>query len=242
LFHHLITTFFGKILNIKPLVMKKILLLLSVTMVSAVAFSQLSIGLQGTGSVTDAKIKTAADLNYKKKMKAMPGGGIVLQYGLNKHFAIRSGISYAQQGVSVTTTLDDISKMQVKLESRLHYVQVPLNFLYTVPLSRIQLYAGAGGYINYGIDGNMTATLTHTMPDGHQASSVEKTDAFKKEEDGGSGFKKTDWGLGGIAGIRFGKVFVNAGYQLSLSNIDVGQENQEYKNRSLQITIGYFFR
>jgi len=222
--------------------MKKILLLLFVTMVSAVAFSQLSIGLQGTGSVTDASIKTAADLNYKKKMKAMPGGGIVLQCGVNKHFAIRSGVNYAQQGVNITTTLDDASKMQVKLESKLHYVQVPLNFLYTVPLSRIQFYAGGGGYINYGVDGNITATLTHTMPDGHQTSTVEKSDAFKTEEDGGSGFKKTDWGVGALAGVRFGKVFVNAGYQLSLSDIDGGQENGEYKNRSLQITIGYFFR
>ena len=222
--------------------MKKILLLLSVTIVSASAFSQLSIGLQGTGSITDAKIKTAADLNYKKKMKAMPGGGIVLQYGVSKHFAIRSGVNYAQQGVNITTTLDDASKMQVKLESKLHYVQVPLNFLYTVPVSRVQFYAGGGGYINYGVDGNITATLTHTMPDGHQTSTVEKSDAFKKEEDGGSGFKKTDWGVAALAGVRFGKVFVNAGYQLSLSDIDGGQENQQYKNRSLQVTIGYFFR
>lgn len=222
--------------------MKRIVLLLSVTLFSVAAFSQLSIGLQGTGSISDAKVKTAADLNYKKKMKVMPGGGVVVQYQVNKHFAVRSGINYAQQGVTINTLLDDASQMQVKLESKLHYVQVPLNFLYTVPLSRIQFYAGAGGYINYGVDGVMTATLSYTMPDGHQTSTVEKADAFKKEEDGGSGFKKTDWGIGGLAGIRFGKVFVNAGYQLSLSNIDGGQEKGEYKNRSLQVTIGYFLR
>lgn len=222
--------------------MKKILLFFAVSLISIASLSQLNVGLQGTGSLADAQIKTVSDLNYKKKMKAMPGAGIVVQYGLTKHFAIRTGANYIQHGIEISTVTTDGSDMRVKLESRLHYVQIPLNFLYTVPLSRIQFYAGGGGYINYGFNGNMTATATYTMPNGHETTQVEKSDAFKKEEDGGYGFKKTDFGIGALAGVRFGRIFANAGYQLSLSNLNTGDGGGEYRNRSLQFTIGYFLR
>jgi hypothetical protein len=223
--------------------MKKMMLLLAVIAISIAGFSQLSIGLQGTGSLGDAKIKNEADFDYRTKMKAMPGAGIVVQYGFSEHFAIRSGANYIQNGVSLKATVDESVNMRVVLENNLNYVQIPVNFLYTIPVSKLQFFVGGGGYVSYGVSGKSKITLTQTLPDGSQSTYKEDVKAFEKEENGGAGLKKADYGLGAIAGLRIGrKLFVNAGYQFSLANIAESEDGGQYKNRSLQFTIGYFLR
>jgi hypothetical protein len=223
--------------------MKKTILFLAGSILSFCTMAQLSIGIHGTGNLANAKIKNANDFDYRSKMRAMPGAGIDLQFAFSKHLAIRTGANYIQNGVTLKATVDETVNMQLKIQNSLHYVQLPINLLYTVPLGRIQLFAGAGGYYNYGISGKLRSTLSHTMPDGNESVMEEEVDAFKKEEQGGAGLKKSDYGIGAIAGIRLGGgLFVNAGYQLSLANLDGTNDNAEYKNRSLQLTIGYFFR
>jgi len=47
-------------------------------------------------------------------------------------------------------------------------------------------------------------------------------------------------GAGALAGIRLNNgVFANIGYQLSLTDISEG--DGRYKNRGLQLSVGYFF-
>lgn len=223
--------------------MKKISLLIAGISVSLLAMSQLSVGIHGTGNLADAKFKTVNDFDYKSKMRAMPGAGIDLQYAFSKHMAIRTGANYLQNGVTLTATVDETVNMKVNIKNSLHYVQVPVNLLYTVPVGGLQFFAGGGGYFNYGISGKSKSKLSHEMPDGNESVVEEEVDAFKKEEDGGGGFSKSDYGVGVLAGIRLaGGLFVNAGYQLSLANIDDRDGDNKYKNRGLQLTIGYFFR
>jgi hypothetical protein len=222
--------------------MKKMILSATGIILSLASFAQFSFGLQGTGNLGNAKIKNENDFDYRKKMRAMPGAGIVVQYELGKHLAVRSGVNYQQNGVTLKTTVDESVNMKLEIQNSLRYVQLPVNLLYTIRLSRLQLYAGAGGYINYGVDGKLKATLSFTMPDGSESKVTEKAKAFKKEEDGGAGFKKTDFGVGALAGIKLGKgLFANVGYQLSLSNINGTDDDAVYKNRGIQLTIGYFF-
>jgi hypothetical protein len=222
--------------------MKKTILLIAGSIFSIVAMAQLSIGIHGTGNLADAKFNKPNDFDYKSKMRAMPGAGIDLQFAFSKHVAIRTGANYIQNGVTLKATVDETVNMQLKIQNNLHYVQVPVNLLYTMPVGRIQFFAGAGGYFNYGISGKLKSKLTYTMGDGNESVTEEEIDAFKKEDEGGAGLKKSDYGIGALAGIRLGGgLFVNAGYQLSLANLD-GIENNEYKNRGLQLTIGYFFR
>jgi hypothetical protein len=220
--------------------MKKIVGLVSGIILSAGSFAQIAIGIQGTGNLASAKIKMENDFDYTKSMKAMPGAGIVAQFNISENFAIRSGVNYVQNGVVLKATVDGETSMKVKLENNLHYVQVPVNFLFKAPVSMVTLYAGGGAFFNYGISGKTKSTLTYNMPDGEVFSETEKVDAFKKEEDGGAGLKRTDFGVAALAGLQFGKFFANVGYQFSLSN-SVEAEGGEYKNRGLQLTIGTFF-
>lgn len=210
---------------------------------SMASFSQLSIGIQGTGNLASAQVKGPEDLDFRKKMKSMPGGGIVVQYDLARGFALRSGVNYLQNGVTLEALLDETVDLKIRVENRLNYLQVPLNLVYSLPITKLNLFVGAGGFVNYGISGTSKATTSYTMPDGHQAIVIEKSKAFKKQDDGGAGLRKTDWGVAALAGVRLSSgVFVNAGYQLSLGNIADPADDIKYRNRGLQITIGYFFR
>ena len=222
--------------------MKKIVLAISGLVISLAGFSQFSVGLQGTGSLANAQIKNASDFDYKKKMRAMPGAGVVVQYAFNENFALRSGVNYQQNGVKLTATaVQESIEMKVELENTLHYVQVPVNALFVFPVGSLKLYAGAGGYLNYGISGNAKSTLSYTDYDGEKQTIKEKAKAFKKEDDGGANLKRTDFGASALAGIQLpGGLFANVGYQLGLSNMSGGEEGK-YKNRSLQLSIGYFF-
>ena len=94
--------------------------------------------------------------------------------------------------------------MQVKLENNLHYAQLPLNILFSRRFSRLQFYAGGGGYVNYGFSGTSTSTLNYTMANGQPAVTVQTKDVFK-EKDGGVGYHKTDFGVAALAGIHIGR-------------------------------------
>jgi hypothetical protein len=220
--------------------MKKIIAVLTGIVLTAGSFAQVSIGIHGTGNLASAKIKLGNDFDYNKTMKALPGGGIDIQFGISKNLAIRSGVNYVQNGVVLKADVSGETSMKVKLENNLHYVQVPVNVLVQWPVSMVKFYVGGGAFFNYGISGKTKSTLTYTMPDGNDFSETEKVDAFKKEEDGGAGLKRTDFGVGALAGLQFGKFFANVGYQMSLSN-SAEAEGGEYKNRGLQLTIGKFF-
>jgi hypothetical protein len=222
--------------------MKKIVLAISGLVISLAGFSQFSVGLQGTGSLANAQIKNAEDFDYKKKMRAMPGAGVVVQYAFNENFALRSGVNYQQNGVKLTATAaQEAIEMKIELANTLHYVQVPVNALFTVPVGGFKFYAGAGGYVNYGISGKTKSTVTYTLSPDEKETIKDKTNAFKKDEDGGANLKRTDFGASALAGIQLpGGLFANVGYQLGLSNMSSGEEGK-YKNRSLQLSIGYFF-
>ena len=220
--------------------MKKMMLAAIAMMFTVAGFSQFSFGVQAIGNLSTATVKNVPDIGFTKKMRMLPGGGVVAQYDLSDKIAIRSGINYLQQGVTLKTTFDETVNLRARAENKLHYLQVPVNVLYNIPVGNFKVYAGAGGYVNYGISGESVQTTSMNMPDGHESVTVEKLKAFKKEDQGGAGLKKLDIGAGAIAGIQLNNgVFANVGYQLGLTNISEG--DGKYKNRGLQLSVGYFF-
>ena len=220
--------------------MKKMTLVAMALFFTMASFAQFSLGVQAIGNLGSANLKTAQDVGFSKTMKFLPGAGVVAQYDLSEKFAIRSGINYVQYAVDMQTTLDEESSLKVKAENRLHYLQVPVNVIYSIPVGNVKLYAGAGGYIGYGIGGHSTQTTSYIMPDENEMVIVEKLKAFKKEADGGAGLKKFDAGASALAGIKLNNgVFANVGYQLSLTNSAEGAG--KYKNHGMQLSVGYFF-
>lgn len=219
--------------------MKK-MMLVAMVMFSAVAgFAQFKFGAQAIGNLSTASIKTT-DVQLSKSSRILPGAGVVAQYDVSDRLAVRTGINYLQYGVTAKGPVNPTVNPKVKVENTLHYLQLPVNVIYSIPVGNMKVYGGAGGYANYGISGSTKITTTLRMPDGKESVSIEKQKSFKKEEQDGAGLKKFDAGVSALAGVLLNeKIFANVGYQLGLTDISEG--TGKYKNRGLQVSIGYFF-
>jgi Outer membrane protein beta-barrel domain len=225
--------------------MKKLITTLTGIAIAVVSNAQLSLGVQVIGNLGDIKITTSDVQSLSKKMKAMPGGGLVVQYGISNRIAIRSGVNFLQQGAKLTIDAPspggDMPAVKATADINLNYLQVPVYALYTINLSKLQFFAGGGGYINYGTGGKLKSKGVYVSNYGTEAFE-EKTDPFKSENGDNAAFKRTELGVGAMAGLRLPNgLFANIGYQLGLSNISTG-DGDTFKNRGLQLTIGYFFR
>lgn len=219
--------------------MKKIILIAAGVIISAASFAQLRLGVQVTGSLSSATVKSKYDLDYSKKGAGLPGAGVVVQYDLSRHISLRSGATYLQQGVKFKHQEDEFSSTTGK--ARLNYLQIPLHVIYNVNIAGNRIYAGLGGYGNYGTSGNVKYTLWfHTEDGGYEV--IEKLKAFKSTENGGADLERMDYGLSGLAGIQLRNgLFIQAGYQQGLKNLARDKENK-FRNNGAQLTIGYFIR
>ena len=219
--------------------MKKITLSAIGIIAAMASFAQFKVGVQATSNLSSASVSVPG-IKFNRTMKELPGAGIVAQYDASENLSVRSGINYLQHGVIVESIKDPSSDVQVKAENTLHYLQVPVNVLYNIPVGKVTLFAGAGGFVNYGISGITKQTTREFAPDGTVDVTIEELKAFKKEEEDGAGLKKFDFGASALAGINLNNgIFANLGYQLSLANISEGEG--KYKNLGLQLTVGYLF-
>ena len=220
--------------------MKKILLVAIGVTAGTAGFSQFKVGVQTIGNLSAASVKSEPGIEFTKTMKEMAGAGVVAQYNISDKLSLRSGLNYLQHGVILESKRTPTVNMQAKAENTLHYLQLPVNVLYNIPVGNVTLYAGAGGFINYGVSGTSTQTTKEFTPGGHETVTIEKLKAFKKEEQGGAGLKKFDYGASALAGVKLNNgIFANIGYQLSLADISEGEG--KYKNQGLQVSVGYFF-
>lgn len=224
--------------------MKKFLLLFTAVALSVVGFSQFSIGVQATGALNTALVKSEYDIDYTKKMKPGQGAGVVLEYHFNEKIGIRSGVSFTQHGSDLEVLWEVENDMKTRLEATLNYLQIPVTVTYSFPAQNSRFFVGAGGYVGYGVGGKLKATLSSLDGEGQEMVFIEELKAFKKTEDGGGNFKKGDVGITAIAGVEFKSGwFVNAGYQFGLSNINMDEDpGNKYNNRGLHLTVGYFFK
>ena len=145
--------------------MKRTLVLLIGVVTSLYSVAQVSIGVQGTGNLSDAHIKLE-DV-YTKNTKVFPGAGIVADIAVKPSLTIRTGINYQQHGITLKSTMPaegdiPVDEISVKGTLNLNYVQVPLNVLFTTQ-GRLQFFAGGGPYASFAVSGT-TATRRPSAP------------------------------------------------------------------------------
>ncbi|GAB2832071.1 porin family protein [Ferruginibacter profundus] len=226
--------------------MKKVITILAGIVLSASAFAQLSIGVHGTGNLSSAVLNTDDFIHPVKKARMLSGAGIVVNFAASEKISVRSGVNFLQHGVKITNSVEGdqgngFAIIKFEGTADLNYLQVPANILYTIPVKNFELFAGGGPYFSFGIGGKVKSATT-TIFNGTTEIVKSEQDAFKKEADNGAGFKRADYGVGAVAGIMLpNRLYGNIGYQLSFANID-DTDGGKYKNRGLQLTIGYFFR
>ncbi len=223
--------------------MKRVFILMAGIVTTLASSGQLSLGIQGTGNLSDANVKAPDFVSLSKEARIVPGGGVVADLTINPGLVVRSGINFLQSGITFKSSLPgvpgEINSINVNSKGTFNYLQVPVNVLFSTK-GNIRFFAGGGPYVSFAVSGKAKSETTYNFADGSSETEKEETDIFEKDEEGNKAFKRTDFGVGAIAGVKLpGGLFANIGYQYSLSNISK-QQGEKYNNRGLQLTIGYY--
>ena len=221
---------------------KRVISLAIAMAIGTATMAQLSIGVHATGNLSSANT-TIENLpnGFQKTARVLPGAGILLEYSVSNNFSLQSGANYRKNGVTVKFDLPvEGTLMKVNMTTDLNYIQVPLNAVFKTKASSVQFFAGAGPYVGFGISGKNKIKGTVS---GGTVVLDEEVDAFKKEEDGGAGMEKFDFGGQALAGIKFRKYYATVSYQAGFANLTKSEDSDgKYNNRGAQLTLGYIIK
>lgn len=211
--------------------MKKLFLSLFLATVSAATFAQLpTFGIRG--GVNFAKLLISAD---GTNLSATTGSLTTYSVGAFADFkfgntSLQPALNYTGKGGTITGDGGTSGKFD------LHYLQVPLNLVYHIPVIVGNIYFGAGPYVAVGVNGTATGN------DGTTTTSDKVTFGGANGD-----FASTDIGINGIAGIQFkGGFLIHINYDLGLTNVlNTSNPNNsgggQLKTRTLGLSIGYAF-
>ena len=225
--------------------MKKIYLLAIAALVTTVAFSQVQWGVQATGNLGTASLNSEFSEMFKKTPVIGFGAGIVSEATLSDKLSLRSSLNLLQKGLKMKASIelgegDDAFSTEATAVNKLYYAELPVNLTYGVAVSSGRFFFGAGPSFGYGLFGK--SKVTSTNPFDPTEKETQSVDAFKKEEDGGGGFKRFDLSANAVAGFQWNSgLTVNVGYLHGFSNLIEGVDGESYKNRGVQLTVGYSF-
>jgi len=211
--------------------MKKLFLSLFLTAVSAVTFAQLpTFGIRGGANF--AKLLISADgtnLSVATGSLTTYSVGVFVDFKFG-NTSFQPALNYTGKGGSITGDGGVSGKFD------LHYLQVPLNIVYHVPVIVGNIYFGAGPYVAVGVNGTTTGSDGTT------------TETDKVTFGGANGdLATTDIGVNGIAGFQFkGGFLIHINYDFGLTNIlntsnPANSGGGELKTRTLGVSIGYAF-
>ena len=216
--------------------MKKVLLMATFAIASVAGFSQARFGAQIGANFASQKISGDLDIysftgTGSAKMAVIIGG--FAQIPLSGSFNFRPELNYIQKH----------SKFDLIGTScfTLNYLEIPLNFTYSLNAGSGNVFFGAGPSIGFGMSGKVKdiypgvpETSTNIKFDGKTYVSLPDTDEDYH-------FKGLDFGLGFMGGYQLSNgLSFNLGYTIGLSNIDPNS-GSSFKNNGFAIKVGYMF-
>ena len=204
--------------------MKKIKLSLVIallSMVSLVSAQHTSYSIKGGLNMSNFYGDELNDKNMKTGFHI----GVGADFEFAPNMGIQSGLFFTSKGAKYTTDL-----VSTELNANANFLQLPLHFAYKIdvmPGTRVVLHAGP--YVAYGIGGKTSA--------GNLEVDTFKDDAFL---DGLNGLKPFDAGLGLGVGAEFGRILVDLGWDMGLTNIS-RIDNADLKTQNAYLSVGYKF-
>ena len=224
--------------------MKKVLVLIALVASTQVSFSQLHYGVQVSANFSNADLKAPDITKLTKDMKTLSGATLVGEYNITKNVSVRTSLGLLQKGVKIaglSNGVGDAPSFNSSLNTTLNYLEMPWNFVYNIHLKSAKLMIGAGPSFGLGISGK--AKTVFSDPANPSTKQSEEVDAFEDEKDGGLGFKKFDASANALVGIGFKKgLYLTASYLYGVSNLISDNDKDTYKNRGLQLSLGFMFK
>lgn len=189
-------------------------------LIASATFAQVKFGVTAGPGFSSVTTKANGDKETSKLMTGLRGG-ITVDLPLADEFYIQPSLLYAGKGGNEEV-------LGVDLKTRIHYLELPINFMYKPEVGAGNLFIGLGPYIALGLSGKT---------DGGSAGSV---DIDWGDETGQ--LKKMDAGANFQVGYEF-PMGLNVGLftDLGLVNLAGGDNDNSFKNTSFGLSVGYKF-
>jgi hypothetical protein len=226
--------------------MKKISLVVAATVIAVASFAQVRFGAQVIGNAGSISTNTDDLENVTNQMKISGGGGLVADFSFGEKFAIRPSLNFLQKNGGIEYKTELLPGKTSTVKTMLNYLELPVQFVYKIPMNNMTAFIGAGPSIGYGVSGKIKVKgWIYEDNEGDETDELieiaESVDAFKKEADGGAELKRFDLSAHAVAGVEFKSGFyVNAGYMAGLANLAKSSDDK-FKTRGIQLTVGFLF-
>ncbi|MEO6540708.1 MAG: outer membrane beta-barrel protein, partial [Ferruginibacter sp.] len=131
----------------------------------------------------------------------------------------------------------------------LHFIELPLNIIYSLPAGPGRFSVGAGPNVSFGISGkDKYSYITSGSGFPTQSDSGEEKIKFDGKKaadlpasDNDIHFKALDFGANAVAGYKLDMgLFFNVGYTFGFSNLNPNP-NSSLKTGGLTLKVGYIF-
>lgn len=239
--------------------MKRILLLLTIPLLcSNLSHAQLRIGI--VGGVHQSTINEENNLpnwseleqRFSKRTGVHIGFLADLPLSEKSRFFFQPGVIFSQKGRKYSVAVDSTVVFDRPLlpedsivetyytESRrqyLNYIDIPLNLVYKLKLGKkTSFMIGGGPYLSFFYKGS---DKTDKYVVGVSYEAEEKNIMVGN---GSDRYTTLDWGLNGLAGFEFGRVFITANYSRGMKDFYTPADYTAsgYKHEVMGVTLGIF--
>jgi len=150
--------------------------------------------------------------------------GVIASLPISRSIAFMPSLNFTQKGGSLSGFTD--SADQIKIHYTFNYLELPLNFVYNIPVKGGEIFVGAGPNIGWALGGK------------------EKANGESSDLSFGSGtdnqFKALEFGANVLAGFKWNTgLFVTANYNPGLTDIsNIESADVDFHNHGFGIRIG----
>lgn len=176
---------------------------------------------------------------YENQIRPAIRAGIFLEYPFADDFSLQSGLLFSSKGLGN----DVVSAYNADSGSEtfsFNYLQIPLLATYKIT-HNIRLHAGPFAAI--GIGGQHKYDYSDDGMNFNSSNQLTSVFGGSDNEDTENTFNALDYGLQVGAGYKIKAFLIQAGYNLSLSNVDykavVAVENVKMQHRVIHLSLSY---
>lgn len=220
--------------------MKRFILLIIIALAPIFSQAQWNVGVEaGAGFSNLSGSRAESNANSRAGLKIGVIGSYTARYGLY----VESGLSYANRKGGILSHFDNQYKTLESVDSKLQYLQLPVNLGYKIRLSKKwAIIPKAGMWVAVGVGGHSIVTGTETSGTRYQVR-VLPFNADRYTLSGVNynigGFSRLDWGMSVGADVRYNRLAIRAACDFGLQdlNFDLGSPH----SRTYNVSFGYFF-
>ncbi|GAA0532143.1 outer membrane beta-barrel protein [Chitinophaga japonensis] len=209
--------------------------------------AQISIGFRGGYTMADMEYKDPT-IGYKYNGMGTPGrlkswhADFLLNIPVTHNFYLQPVVRYLTKGANFERPDDArLSGVYLPVASsvKLHYLELPLNIVYKIPLSFGKIAIGAGPYVGYGLEGKYELGIRYN---GKVVQNTEQDISFNDQTgiiSTNTQLRRWDAGANFMLGLELNNfVMIGANYSLGMTDVDKSS-NSTLKHRYLGLSLGF---